>query len=217
MLAANNPMVRRWLLTVIGIGAAVDTALQVTKEMIPLPFGKSRFRFLLGRLLGYGVVAWAVWLLKPKPSYDPAHYRQEVETIAEQWLRASISVVAVLMYRSRLGNTVSPETAQVEKELNKTTKSITRLAEITAKITRCPVDDRDDLFSELVQMFKNFGFEIPDAVTEDESVFIWEESSGEHFNLFGNAEPGDRVRIEKHPVIQNGTIVKKGLVRKIRT
>ena len=215
MFAANNPNVRRWLLSVIGVGAAVDTALQVTKEMVPLPFGKSRFGFL-GRLLGYGVVAWAVWLLKPKPSYDPVHYRQEVETIAEQWLRASISVVTVLMYRSRRGNTVSPEAEQVEKELNKTTKNITRLAEITAKIIRCPADDRDDLFSELVQMFKNLGFEIPDAMTEIESVFIWEESSGEHFNLFGNVEPGDRVRIEKHPVIQNGTIVKKGLVRKIR-
>ena len=216
LFVVNNPKIRRWLLAIIGAGAAVDTALQVAKEMIPLPFGKSRFGFLR-RLLGYVVFAWVIWLLKPKPSYAPTHYRQEVETIVEQWLRTSVSVIVVLMYRVRQGNdALSSETAQMKKEMDRVTKNMVGLAEVTAKINRRPRDGRDNLFFELVQMFKNLGFEIPDAATENESDFIWEETSGERFEMFGVVKLGDQVCVEEHPVMQNGTIVKKGLVRRIR-
>ena len=215
LFVANNPKVRRWLLTIVGIGTAVDATLQVAKELIPLPFGKSRFGFLR-RFLGYVVFAWGIWLLKPKPSYNSAHYRQEIETIAEQWLRTSVSVVTVLMYRARQENTTSPEVVQVKKEMDRISKKMADLAEITAKINRSSINDRDDLFSELVQMLKNLGFEIPDAATENKLIFVWEETAGARFEMFGAIELGDQVRVEKHPVMQNGTIVKKGLVRKIR-
>ena len=212
MYVANNPAVRKLLLASLGIVAFADTAGQIVKNFVPLPFvKKSRFAFL-GRLAGYAVAAWIIWLLKPKPSFDGRHYRQEVETIAEQWLRSAVSVIAILMYRSQQAD------AAGSNKNDKTEKNMATLAEITANILRQPENDRDILLWELVQAFKNFGYEMPDTEAQDEkeTIFQWQDSNNERYETFGFIEAGDRVRVEKPPVIQDGNVIKKGLVKKAR-
>jgi len=215
LFTANNPKVRKTLLILLGVTVATDAGLQFVKEMIPLPFGKSRFGFIQ-RLIGYAIAAWAVWMLKPRKTYDSAHYRQEVETIVEQWINASVSIILVLLYRMEreLENSVSD--GKVKEELTRTRKIIHNLVHIAAQTMRDPENERLDGLSLMVQELQNAGFVISDNTTSDTKSFVWEEATGEQYETFGLIEPGTEVVIMKYPIIQNGIVIKQGMVKKVK-
>ena len=52
--------------------------------------------------------------------------------------------------------------------------------------------------------------------SESASSFKWSDDLQSKYDVFGHVEPGDFVTAEHQPVLFDGKIEKKGLVRKIR-
>jgi hypothetical protein len=93
------------------------------------------------------------------------------------------------------------------------------LYKLGAKIQLLTDVSKNDLpiaVAELVQEAKNVGFEGLDANSEAPKVIDWHEDLEAKYEIFGNIEPGDRVVIDREPTIFEGTVRKKGLVRKYR-
>jgi hypothetical protein len=77
--------------------------------------------------------------------------------------------------------------------------------------------------SELIIHARNLGLEglekepvFISGSTQQEPVITWEKSLTEKYNLVGVIEEGDKVNVEEPPVIYQGKIIQKGLVRKVR-
>ncbi len=66
--------------------------------------------------------------------------------------------------------------------------------------------------AELAEKARNLGF----GRERREDLFQWTAADGERFEVFGHAEQGDLVKVERLPLLRDGTVVSRGLVRKVR-
>ena len=73
-------------------------------------------------------------------------------------------------------------------------------------------EDLPEGMAELARSVRNMGFDLEDG----EKTLVWNEKMAERYATFGAVETGDRVRIEREPLLQDGAVLSRGLVRKVR-
>ncbi len=89
------------------------------------------------------------------------------------------------------------------------------LAALAAKILTLEGAAQDDLaagMDELAGDIRNLGFGSGGETGE----FAWDPQAADRFEVFGYIEPGDRVRVERPPLMKDGRVLRRGLVRKVR-
>lgn len=213
LLIAANEKIRNRILLGLGIVGGIDTALQIFKGFLPWPILGGAVAFAK-RLLLYGVIGFIFFVSRRSNVCDHDHYRSEVEGIIEQWLRSAMAVIAVLTFKveSLEENPFHPKQGD--------TRSLVDIAGIVVKLKQAAPSDVPIVIDELAQRLTTRGFQISDFSATDEQqaaqhhTLIWEEWMCERYQTVGIIRPGDTVKIEEEPIIRDGAVEQKGMVRK---
>ena len=131
----------------------------------------------------------------------------------EQWLDMSLVVLILLC------DTASDQAA-AHKESYKILRQLSR--KIYA-LHRASQDGLAVNADEVIQAARNLGFEGLDgqpqflvSTLEASEPLVWHASLAGQYEMFGHITDGDPVRIERKPVILEGKVMERGLVRKVR-
>ena len=155
----------------------------------------------LARLLLFPVLLALVLLLGRRTErVDRRAWAERLEQDLSSWLEGA-SRVAFLLGTAERG----PESAPADREL----------PALAAKIFALSGVSRDDLaagMDELAADVRNLGFGSGGEAGE----FAWDPEGADRFEVFGTVEPGDRVRVERPPLLRDGLVLRRGLVRKVR-
>ncbi len=216
MLVANNETLRNRILLGLGVAGGIDVAFQIFKGFVPWPTG-GKVSFVK-RLLLYAVLALVVFVSRREKICDKKYYREEVESIVDNWLHTALAVVAVLTFKVKAikENPFNPNLADTE--------TLTGIVGIAKKLRRSSGENIPLVIDELVQELETHGFEIPEetempeysVTVTPEQLLVWDDSMKERYKTMGIIRPGDTVKVEEEPIVRDGVVEKIGLVRKIR-
>jgi hypothetical protein len=167
----------------------------------------SRSRFFLKLL-------WRVFGIEERmPGYERRSHEEVVRMSIDQWLNLIIPLLVVLcFYRSW-----SPE-ASTDEEV-----AFRRLGKLIYAMHSASSESLPVMADELIQEARNCGFEglegspaFLSSVVDLQSVIFWTNDLQNKYETFGHIAEGDQVKVERQPVIFDGKIKERGLVRKLR-
>ncbi|MHC4073526.1 MAG: hypothetical protein ACYTGS_16060 [Planctomycetota bacterium] len=146
------------------------------------------------------------------PGYDRPSHEQVVRTSIEQWLYLATGLLAALC-ASRSWSQESP----ADKE-----SVFRRIGGLIYALHRIAPESLSVAADELIQEARNCGFEgldgSPAFLSVDagrQSVIAWTSDLTIKYEAFGHVAEGDQVRIERQPVVFDGKVMERGLVRKL--
>jgi len=162
------------------------------------------FSSFLKRLLAYTLILLILLLAKRKTVYSIDDYRDVTRISIELWMDKVIMFIQNLI---------------VLKPIDETQKPIdfTEIIEGLFKLKQAPNDELSEVVKELMITAKNIGIEGLEDTPNEPVEFILTEDLEKKYNKFGFIEIGQKVFVENEPIIINGKIFKKGLVRKVRS
>jgi hypothetical protein len=147
------------------------------------------------------------------PGYERRNHEEAVRMSIEQWLNLVIPLLAVLCsYRSWSTKTPADEET-----------AFRRIGGIIYRLHRASSEFLSVTADELIQEARNCGFEGLDGspaflspVTFPQNVIVWANDLQGKYETFGHVAEGEQVKIERQPVIFDGKVMERGLVRKLR-
>ncbi|UCF15202.1 MAG: hypothetical protein JSW59_17490 [Phycisphaerales bacterium] len=162
--------------------------------------GRSR---LLRRLLG-----------RRRPiRYDRQNHEEVVRTSIEQWLNLTVPLLAMLCICKS-----QPQAGPADQE-----SAFRRIGGLIYTLHRAAPESLSVAADELIQEARNCGFEglegapaFLSAAADEQSVIEWTNDLLTKYETFGDVAEGDKVRIERKPVVFDGNVMERGLVRKLR-
>jgi len=152
----------------------------------------------LKRILLYLAVIFFVVVAKPRSRFDRQEHERLIRSAFDQWLDAAIPTLGLLVQAT------NGERKALDFHL-------WDLPQKVLEMRRVPPDNLPAAVEELVQFLKNSGVDV-----DERKTFCWETRDRERYEVFGNVEPGDQVAVEREPVVFQGDVRRKGLVRKVR-
>ncbi|MCP4609660.1 MAG: hypothetical protein GY845_13195 [Planctomycetes bacterium] len=167
----------------------------------------SRSRFFLKLL-------WRIFGIAERlPGYERRSHEEVVRMSIEQWLNLIIPLLVVLcFYRSWSTDTSADEEI-----------AFRRLGKLIYALHSASSESLPVMADELIQEARNCGFEGLDgspaflsSVAGPQSVIFWTNDLQNKYEPFGHIAEGDQVKIERQPVIFDGKVMERGLVRKLR-
>ncbi len=136
-----------------------------------------------------------------------------VRACVEQWLAWAVPMVTILSLHPSLseGPATSKEAA------------FRRIGKMIYALHKSERESLPIVADELIQEAKNYGFEGLDGPAAfasgrkgEAETLVWKGSLGSKYKTFGHIVEGDRVTVERAPVVFEGQVVERGLVRKVR-
>jgi hypothetical protein len=181
------------------------------------PLGALLAVLVVHRLARLRFVARALpWLfVRPKALRGPARrdHEKAVRACVKQWVDWAVPMLAILCQW---------QTGRQEATTD-TDKALRRIAKLVYALHRTPAESLPVVAHELIQEAKNSGFEglegspaFLEAGAEEQKTLIWRQDLQSQYETFGQVDEGDRVTVERPAVVLGGTIVQRGLVRKVR-
>jgi hypothetical protein len=176
------------------------------------PVGAAIAIMLYWRLSRLRLLQWIAG--SESPVHIDAGHQQAVARLAiEQWLDFSLVVMTLLC-----------DTASGQVSGRKGSHEILR--QLSSKIYALHHASQDSLAvtaDEVIQAARNLGFEglngqpefMASAQTTCETL-VWYASLAGQYEMFGHISDGDSVRVERDPVVLEGKVMSRGLVRKVR-
>ena len=167
----------------------------------------SRSKFFLKLL-------WRVFGVAERlPGYERRNHEEMVRMSIEQWLNLIIPLLVVLcFYRSWSTETLA------DKEI-----AFRRIGRLIYALHCASSESLPVMVDELIQEARNCGFEGLDSspaflssVVGPQNVIVWTNDLQSKYETFGHVAEGDQVKIERQPVIFDGRVMERGLVRKLR-
>jgi len=147
------------------------------------------------------------------PAYDRKNHEQVVRVSIEQWLNQSVALLATLC-SSRSWKT--EPTADRESAFR-------RIAELIYSLHGASSKSLSVVADELIQEARNCGFEglegppaFLSSAGGEQAVLAWTRDLLSRYEAFGDIAEGDKVRVERRPVVFGGSVIERGLVRKLR-
>ncbi len=149
-----------------------------------------------------------------KTRYDRQNHEQVVRTVIEQWLNSAVALLALLcIYKSQ-----PEESGLADKEA-----AFRRIGGHIYSLHRTAPDSLPVAADELIQEARNCGFEglkgspaFLSAAKGEQDVIEWTKDLVTKYEAFGDVAEGDKVKIERKPVVFDGNVMERGLVRKLR-
>ena len=145
--------------------------------------------------------------------YDRKNHELVVRTSIEQWLNFAVPLLAMLCYcRSQ------PAASPADQE-----SAFRRIGALIYALHRTAPESLSVAADELIQQARNCGFDglegapaFLSAAADKQNVIEWTNDLLTKYETFGDVAVGDKVRIERKPVIFDGNVMERGLVRKLR-
>ncbi len=198
----------KWLQAFLVGTLAAATAAEVWAMVTPAGW----FRWLwdrlggrysgLGRILLYLGLIGLLLLVRRRTRYDRAGYERVVRAAVEQWLAAASVTLAVL-----LPSDEHPPADPAARE-----RLLSELLEKVQELPAVPPESLPVAIGDLIQGLRNRGL----SAETPAATFAWAEAMAQTYDTFGLVEPGDAVRVERPPVVLDGSVRRKGLVRRVR-
>ncbi|MHC4353491.1 MAG: hypothetical protein ACYS0H_12340, partial [Planctomycetota bacterium] len=145
--------------------------------------------------------------------YDRQSHEQVVRTAIEQWLNFAVPLLAALCHWR-----TQPADTPADRE-----SAFRRIGGLIYALHRTTPESLSVAADELVQEARNCGFEGLDgspaflsAAADEQSVIKWTNDLLTKYEAFGDVTEGEKVRIERQPVVFDGNVMERGLVRKLR-
>ena len=203
LLLPKSKGLQRTLMALLGFASLRETVNFLGGGMIFsrawLLLGKRRSS--LTRLLLYpALLALLLLLGRKRLRFDRRIYEERIRESLGAWISAAIPSVLPVFFDS------SPSLAAERKS------DLPLLAEKVLSLGELPEEDLPAGVAELALSVRNMGFEREKGVKS----LIWSEGMADRYTPFGAVEPGDRVTVEREPLLQDGVVLARGLVRKVR-
>ncbi len=145
--------------------------------------------------------------------YDRRSHEGVVRTAIEQWLQMAVPLLAALCSWRTLS-----EDTPADKE-----SAFRKIAGLIYALHRTAPESLSVAADELIQEARNCGFEglegspaFSAAAAGGQSVIAWTSDLLTKYETFGHVAAGDKVRVERKPVVFDGQVMERGLVRKLR-
>ncbi len=164
---------------------------------------------LLRRILVYAGVVALLAFTRGSTQYDDRAYRKTVRDL----IRQAVDCSALLLCSLSAGRVETPPTAALDRDL----------ARAIQELHRCDAAGLPTAAESVLLEARRMGLDgvsvPPRFVQANDSVRLrlrWSPELAQHYRPFGLIEEGDTVIVEDEPVIVNGNVLEKGLVRKQR-
>jgi hypothetical protein len=136
-----------------------------------------------------------------------------VRACVEQWLDWAVPTLTVLCLHGSL-----PQEPATKKDA-----AFRRIGKLIYTLHRTQRESLPVVADELIQEAKNYGFEGLDGPAafsaereQQRDTIVWKRGLQSRYETFGHIVEGDRVTVERSPVVFEGKVVERGLVRKVR-
>ena len=197
--AANSKWLRGVLIGALGVATiaelwAILAGSGVFSRVWGLLGGR---RSGIQRVFLYVCAIFVLLFAKPRPRCDRGGYEDTVRSAVEQWMDGAITAVSVFGCPADAGEDGEADYQGMYYALVHRIQSLGRVPQET-------------LPAAVQELYEDVGAE------ESENTFVWQEDMRDKYDIFGHVEPGDMVQVEDPPVILEGTVRRKGLVRKVR-
>ncbi|WP_295443561.1 hypothetical protein [uncultured Thiodictyon sp.] len=206
---AESKALRVALTTLLGLAGTLDLARVATLGAVGL-WGRLAGFGLLRRIMLYPGVVALLAFTRGSSQYDRGAYRESIRDLIRQWVDCS----ALLLCSLASAPVAPPRSPVLDPDLARAIHDLHR-ADLPALPTAA-----EALLLEARRLGLS-GLSDPARFTAEERAerrrLRWGPELAEHYRPFGLIEEGDTVIIEDEPVIQNHTVLEKGLVRKQRS
>jgi len=141
--------------------------------------------------------------------------QQAVARLAiEQWLDMSLVVLTLLCDTASNQVAGFKESHKILRQLSRKIYALHHASQDALSVTA----------DEVIQEARNLGFEGLDGQPEflaptqqaASETIVWYASLAGQYEMFGHIKEGDFVRVERKPVVLEGQVMERGLVRKVR-
>jgi hypothetical protein len=214
---SHHGHVRRLLQGALGAAGVAEVWLAVSGTVNPLARVWRRLTHrhphwsLARRLLVYLAVILLLQLSVRRPAYYGDDHAEAVRHALDQWLAGAERLQAAMWVCARF----APAGHRGNEQL-------ANLARHLYSIHSSTMDELPISAAELLQEARNAGFERiegePVFLANDRElkVLTWHEDMEEFYERFGAIRPGQPVRVEREAIVQEGCVLRRGLVRKAR-
>ncbi len=144
---------------------------------------------------------------------DVGHQQTVARLAIEQWLDMSLIILTLLCEFASSHVSGREESHQILRQLSRKIYSLHRASQDGLAVTA----------DEVIQVARNLGFEGLDGQPEFMAsaqgaceTLVWHASLAGQYEMFGHITDGDSVRVERKPVVLEGKMMSRGLVRKVR-
>ncbi|MCP4453939.1 MAG: hypothetical protein GY809_20955 [Planctomycetes bacterium] len=176
------------------------------------PIGAFLVIVLYWRLSRSRVVQWITGRMSP--GRVDVGLQQAVARLAiEQWLDMSLVILTLLCEFASHHVSGQAESHQILRELSRKIYALHHASQDGLAVTA----------DEVIQAARNLGFEGLDGQPEFMAsargaceTLVWQASLAGQYEVFGHITDGDSVRVERKPVVLEGRMMSRGLVRKVR-
>lgn len=200
----KRPWVLRSLMVLLGLGTVREVIVFLGGDLL-LFRGWSLLghrRSSLVRLLLYpALIALLVIAGRRTVRYDEKGYRETIRHALTAWADGAARTVALVA-----GVPQAPALSGKASDLPELASKVLALQDL-------PAGDLAPALDELARHVQNLGF----WQETTDGTLVWEEPMADRYTPFGLVEPGDRVTVEREPVLRDETVVSKGLVRRVRS
>lgn len=140
-------------------------------------------------------------------------HEKVVRAAIELWLDGAVAMVGMLCLYDSWSDKPGTGKDAAFRRLSKLIYTLHRTAGAALPVVA----------DELIQAARNYGFEGldgPPAFADDrgpsQNVLVWKKGLLNQYETFGHVAEGDRVTVERTPVVFEGEVLERGLVRKVR-
>jgi hypothetical protein len=140
-------------------------------------------------------------------------YENVVRAALEQWLDGAVLALAALCVY---------ESASAQPEASREV-AFRHIGKLIYTLHRTMRESLPVVADELIKEAKNCGFEglegtpaFAAGADAERDIVVWSKTLQCKYETFGHVDEGDRVTVERPPVVFSGKVVERGLVRKVR-
>ncbi|HEY4260700.1 MAG TPA: hypothetical protein VGM98_11095 [Schlesneria sp.] len=205
--ASRNVGLSRFLIASLSFATAVEVWTYLSVNPLAAIWQKLSGRKSIQRIVIYVALIALLIFTRRRVTYERSVLEASARQTIDDWLHDALVVLAVLF--------------QVRDGQLPVEKRITELGKRIMELHMAPADQLAGLAEEVVDAARDAGFEGLDGRTGshqagDSDLLVWADSMSGRYNTFGHIEAGDKVRVEQKPVVRDGEVFDKGLVRKHR-
>ncbi len=219
---SENKKVRRYLTAALGVASAAEVAILFGKlsgigaiwSALTANLRGAGFFSAIKRVAVYVSIVFLLRFSVRQPVFNRVEYEKNLRVCFGLWLDHALT------FLRQLGQLQRKMPAQTSDKLVKIPRS---LGLYLHKLHRSSPEDLPAAASEMIAAARTLGFEGLDGdpafisgKSEEPEQFVWEKSLAEKFNTLGIIEEGDPVFVASPPVVQDGKVIEKGSVRKVR-
>lgn len=198
---ATNKKLRLFILTTLGVAGLSEISII---NFLKIKQTKRNFIKRIGLLF---LVFFAVLFVKEEETFNKTKYKELIKNNIEDWCNKVTVIIELLAEYLKYSDDV-PD--------NSDTQALTFIMEEFSKIDKNT--SKEDILQQvdfILLYLRHFGID-SHKMNEGQKDLIWTEKLSSFYEKYGVIEEGDKFLIEKEAVLKDGSVIAKGLVRKVR-